>query len=108
MAPYLDVSLKASGKSRADLWAFAAIAAVEHGIETNNEVCDETYNGNPGIQCNAFIGTEKCHVRYVNFIRNIITYDPYLMVLRFIQQETSSSKQEGEIVLILEMKCTRP
>ena len=29
-----------SGKSRADLWAFAAIAAVEFGAETNNRICD--------------------------------------------------------------------
>ena len=46
------------GKSRADLWALAAIAAVEHGIQTTNLVCDEKYNNNPGKQCNAFIGTE--------------------------------------------------
>lgn len=46
------------GKSRADLWALAAITAVEHGIQTTNLVCDEKYNNNPGKQCNAFIGTE--------------------------------------------------
>ena len=31
-----------SGKSRADLWAFAAIVAVEFGVETNNGVCDDS------------------------------------------------------------------
>ena len=61
-APYLNVSLKASGKSRADLWAFAAIAAVEHGIQTNNMVCDGTQNGNPQHQCNQWAGTPDCKV----------------------------------------------
>ena len=37
--PSLQVSLKESGKSRADLWALAAIAAVEYGIDTTNMVC---------------------------------------------------------------------
>ena len=32
LAPALNISLKASGKSRADLWAFATIAAVEYGV----------------------------------------------------------------------------
>ena len=31
-----------SGKSRADLWAFAAIVAVEFGVETNNGVCNDS------------------------------------------------------------------
>merc|ERR1719232_1724602 len=38
-APMLNVSLKDSGKSRADLWALAGIVAVEYGIETNNLKC---------------------------------------------------------------------
>ena len=46
MAPSLEISLKESGKSRADLWAFAAITAVEYGIETNNAVCDDTFDNN--------------------------------------------------------------
>ena len=33
-----------SGKSRGDLWAFAAIAAVEFGVETNNGVCDDSWD----------------------------------------------------------------
>ena len=64
IAPSLNVSLKASGKSRADLWALATIAAVEHGIQTTNLICDEEYNGNPEFQCNAFIGTDTCHVSF--------------------------------------------
>ena len=33
-----------SGKSRADLWAFAAIVAVEFGVETNNGICDGSWD----------------------------------------------------------------
>ena len=40
--PTLQTSLYESGKSRADLWAFAAIVAVEFGVETNNGVCDDS------------------------------------------------------------------
>ena len=38
-APALNVSLKDSGKSRADLWAYAATVGVEFGIQYNNEAC---------------------------------------------------------------------
>mmetsp|Transcript_103571 Transcript_103571/g.194981 ORF Transcript_103571/g.194981 Transcript_103571/m.194981 type:complete len:737 (+) Transcript_103571:92-2302(+) len=37
----LPKSLRDSGKSRADLWALAAIVAVEYGIEINNGVCQD-------------------------------------------------------------------
>ncbi len=40
--PCLGQSLFDSGKSRADLWAFAAIVAVEYGMETNNVACNNT------------------------------------------------------------------
>ena len=62
MAPSLQESLRDSGKSRADLWAFAAIVATEYGIETNNMVCDGTYNNNPGKQCSHEIGTTNCKI----------------------------------------------
>lgn len=42
--PKLSESLKESGKSRADLWAFAAIAAVEYGMEMNNIACDNEHD----------------------------------------------------------------
>ena len=32
--------MKSSGKSRADLWAFATLVAVESGINENNLACD--------------------------------------------------------------------
>ena len=39
-APKLGQSLFASGKSRADLWAFAGIVGTEFGMETNNIACE--------------------------------------------------------------------
>ena len=60
LAPNLNVSLKASGKSRADLWALATISAVEFTSETNNMLCDGTYNNNPEKQCNQEVGTNQC------------------------------------------------
>ena len=39
-APSLEVSLKDSGKSRADLWTFASAVAVEWGVLRNNRGCD--------------------------------------------------------------------
>merc|ERR1712117_139310 len=39
--PKLPESLKASGKSRADLWAYAAKVAVEYATEHNNYQCAE-------------------------------------------------------------------
>ena len=38
-APGLWQSPKESGFSRADLWAFAGMVAVEHGIHLNNLAC---------------------------------------------------------------------
>ena len=39
----LPQSMKDSGKSRADLWAFAALVALQYGVENNNLACE----GNP-------------------------------------------------------------
>ena len=68
-APTLNVSLKASGKSRADLWAFAAITALEYTIETNNMVCDGTFQNNPMIQCNYMAGKPGCRVELPRAIK---------------------------------------
>ena len=38
-APALEVSLQGSGKSRADLWQFAASVALEKTIERSNHAC---------------------------------------------------------------------
>ena len=40
-SPVLTSSLMESGKSRADLWALAALVAVEYGIETNDDKCKD-------------------------------------------------------------------
>lgn len=39
LTPRLEDSLKETGKSRADLWAFATMVAVEFAIDSNNLVC---------------------------------------------------------------------
>ena len=43
--PCVGQSLFASGKSRADLWAFAGIVAVEYGMETTNVACNNITDG---------------------------------------------------------------
>ena len=42
-----DMSLYESGKSRADLWAYAALVAVRHTLENNNDMC-ESYEPTTG------------------------------------------------------------
>ena len=37
--PGLSQSMAESGKSRADLWAFAALVAIQTGVELNNRAC---------------------------------------------------------------------
>jgi hypothetical protein len=60
----LNESLKDSGKSRADLWAYAALVAVEWGIEANNMACEDWNNPRvPGSHCVHEPGTEECFVR---------------------------------------------
>jgi len=63
-SPILSQSLKDSGKSRADLWALAAIVAVEWGVETNNFLCanaSDTYMNGAG-ECHHLLGEEGCEV----------------------------------------------
>ena len=60
----LPESLKSSGKSRADLWAYAAKVAIEYSVEVNNYNCEnkpseKDWNG-------SYIGGSKdCH-RYLD------------------------------------------
>ena len=63
-APSLPISLRDSGKSRADLWAYATILAVEYGVQTNNIQCDNPTNNDPGEQCHHQQGLEGCKVCY--------------------------------------------
>ena len=69
----LPVSLKASGKSRADLWAFAAKVAVEYATEQNNFQCagrpsTSSWLGESGSlvsghkDCMRNLGEEDCQV----------------------------------------------
>merc|ERR1711892_365914 len=61
-APSLNISLRESGKSRADLWALAAIVGVEYGVETNNAVCDDQHYDKVKGQCNHQQGLPDCRV----------------------------------------------
>merc|ERR1719232_154989 len=57
-------SLQSTGKSRADLWAFASLVAVEEGIQRHNWACDgdrrSPHNG--PVQCLQFEGEEGCKI----------------------------------------------
>jgi len=63
LTPQLSISLQRSGKSRADLWAFATMVAVEYSITLNNLACD-----NPELvpdQCHPRINMPDCKVEMV-------------------------------------------
>ena len=66
LAPALPISLRDSGKSRADLWAYATILAVEYGVQTNNIQCDDPANLDPGEQCHHQQGLDGCKVCCLN------------------------------------------
>ena len=56
----LDASMKSKGYSRADLWAFAAMLAVQHGIHQNNFACNT--ESDLGNECK-----QNCmHIRNAN------------------------------------------
>lgn len=64
-APGLWQSPKESGFSRADLWAFAGMVAVEHGIHLNNLACHKLdLDDAHGIlsQCHPRVGEPDCEV----------------------------------------------
>ena len=58
-------SLRSRGKSRADLWAFAALLAVEEGVARHNWACDGDRRGphNGPTQCIQKEGEAGCHIR---------------------------------------------
>ena len=58
-APALAQSMKDSGKSRADLWAFAAMVAVQWGAHQNNLACDIPYKSGKLLCSNSVY---KCNV----------------------------------------------
>jgi len=57
-------SLRNTNKSRADLWAFASLLAVEEGIDRHNWACDGDRRGpfNGPIQCVQFEGEPGCKI----------------------------------------------
>ena len=58
-------SLQSRGKSRADLWAYSALLAVEEGMSRHNWACDGDRRGphNQPIQCVQFEGELGCKIR---------------------------------------------
>ena len=77
-APSLPESLKASGKSRADLWAYASKVAIEYSVERNNFHCEgkpegDAWNGSyigNSDDCQRLLDDEQCKLvmsREINF-----------------------------------------
>eukprot|EP00930_Biecheleria_cincta_P034655 TRINITY_DN2391_c0_g1_i4.p1 TRINITY_DN2391_c0_g1~~TRINITY_DN2391_c0_g1_i4.p1 ORF type:complete len:703 (+),score=68.91 TRINITY_DN2391_c0_g1_i4:67-2175(+) len=63
--PWLPSSLQQSGKSRADLFAFAVLESVLYSIQLNNRVCDNPEIMAPGSgynQCHPRAGEPDCKV----------------------------------------------
>ena len=60
-APALDVSLKESGKSRADLWQFAGLVALERMMERSNWGCQHDFNLRQ--QQTLLESREKCEIK---------------------------------------------
>ena len=55
--PSLAKSMKSSGKSRADLWAFASLLALKNGVDNNNQGCD-------GKQCHLHKNEPGCRIEW--------------------------------------------
>ena len=65
--PILATTLKESGKSRADLWAFAANVALERSIERANYACDHDYTTRQ--QITLLEGRDKCDIKLTKPIK---------------------------------------
>ena len=59
--PRPQESLLDTGKSRADLWAFAAWVALERSVERANHACDHDYLGRQ--QVTLLEGRHKCDIK---------------------------------------------
>ena len=59
--PSLEVSLYQSGKSRADLWQFAALVALEEALERANRACDLDYHQRQ--QVTLLEGRKECEIK---------------------------------------------
>ena len=71
-APVLPVSLKESGKSRADLWQFAGNVGLEHAIGKTNDNC-RLGDGNPSIS-EPWCSIMGCHGGGVGIKRCSLTF----------------------------------
>jgi len=60
-APALNISLWGTGKSRADLWAFAGMVALERAIERANRACDLDFHTRQQIPL--LEGRDKCDIK---------------------------------------------
>ena len=65
--PNLTTTLMESGKSRADLWAFATLVALEQTIERANYACDHDYHVRQ--QITLLEGRDKCDIKRVDLYR---------------------------------------
>ena len=59
--PSLEVSLYQSGKSRADLWQFAALVALEEAVERANRACDLDYHQRQQVRL--LEGRKECEIK---------------------------------------------
>merc|ERR1719466_443037 len=59
--PQPAISLREGGKSRADLWAFAAWVALERTIERANRACDLDFHARQ--QVTLLEGRDKCEIK---------------------------------------------
>ena len=59
--PTLEVSLHQSGKSRADLWQFAGLVALEVAIERANRACDLDYHQRQQVRL--LEGRKECEIK---------------------------------------------
>ena len=73
-------SLKNSGKSRADLWAFASWVALERAVERANHACDHDYFARQQIPL--LEGREKCDIKLdkIHKFRLIFYYSSQLLI----------------------------
>ena len=83
VAPALNVSLRDSGKSRADLWAFAAHVALERTIERANWGCK--YDFNLRKQQTLLESREKCDIKLTNHFPAIFMFGRSDCVPRLVQ-----------------------
>ena len=65
--PTLPASLKATGKSRADLWALAGLVALERSIERANYACD--HDKNVRQQITLLEGRHKCDIKLTSPVK---------------------------------------